>query len=693
MAKKDERAPYAETPDSRKLSALQAKRLADLSGLEAKELVGQTVATVLDKHRWIIDPPFALFRKICGKVVRKDPVTGVEYPVPFATVHVEDTDCSLVWYGPPGWKWGWFYPLFCHREEIATVKTDECGRFCVYIPWFDIDWILRWRKHRICFRDIFVRPSIFDLIPEELRPIPERGPFPPDPDPGPLRLPELPPSVLSRLTAGATRHIADRLAATRAPRAFGGPEPETSGLEVRAFTEELSPPLAREFRDVDLSAPEQGRGLQTIRNTLAGKLNVDSRVLERFDPRRFIGPFFRCFDVWLPEWSLILDVPDITFRVTQDVNNDGTEETIYGEGFFDVRWNAGAIPNTTLYASSNALVSHSCNTPVVPCGNQPAILYVGLMPLTNPPGPPPDPYHDAVEGYATRPNRPHPSGNINQPPPLPLAATPFCRTLQLFGCVELAGAAYYRIRYSIDNGGTFQPFVGLTWPLNRPSPPWQIWPVSDGDGWYEVVPAAQGWNPPNLLLEWPTSAAGKYILRLELGDGVKNVIATAPDVALQIDNTGPTVVFDQLSWKFASEPDSAFDQPGRSLLGICPTIHRGSTPADVEVLMKVSVSALHLRDASISASGCGGAAPALTADPSNHTEHWHMNPADNGEQFYARYLIDEATSPEGAYVFGCYAASRAFNPAGHDNGHVFDWNYEALEIYTNPAIAVAVVNS
>ena len=106
-----------------------------------KELVGQTVANVLDKHRWIIDPPLVLFRKICGQVVRKDPVTGVEYPVPFATVHVEDTDCGLVWYGPPGWKWGWFYPLFCHREEIATVKTDECGRFCVYVPWFDIDWI------------------------------------------------------------------------------------------------------------------------------------------------------------------------------------------------------------------------------------------------------------------------------------------------------------------------------------------------------------------------------------------------------------------------------------------------------------------------------------------------------------------------------------------------------------------------
>ena len=133
---------------------------------------------------------------------------------------------------------------------------------------------------------------------------------------------------------------------------------------------------------------------------------------------------------------------------------------------------------------------------------------------------------------------------------------------------------FYRIQYSVDNGATFQPFVGLTWPLNRRSAPWQIWPVSDGAGWYPVIPAADNWSPPNLLLEWSTSAAGKYILRLQLGDAIKNVIATAPDVALQIDNTAPTVMFDQLSWKFASEPDSAFSLPGRSLLGICPTIHR-----------------------------------------------------------------------------------------------------------------------
>ena len=184
-----------------------------------------------------------------------------------------------------------------------------------------------------------------------------------------------------------------------------------------------------------------------------------------------------------------------------------------------------------------------------------------------------DPYHDAAVGYAKRQisrTRRAISSSCSQAARLyAVFADPAALRLR-----RVAQAVFYRIQYSVDNGATFQPFVGLTWPLNRPSAPWQIWPVSDGAGWYPVIPAADNWSPPNLLLEWSTSAAGKYILRLQLGDAIKNVIATAPDVALQIDNTAPTVMFDQLSWKFASEPDSAFSLPGRSLLGICPTIHR-----------------------------------------------------------------------------------------------------------------------
>jgi hypothetical protein len=45
-------------------------------------------------------------------------------PVPNATVHVEDTDCSFVFYSPPGWPmWTWLFPFNCNREEIASATN------------------------------------------------------------------------------------------------------------------------------------------------------------------------------------------------------------------------------------------------------------------------------------------------------------------------------------------------------------------------------------------------------------------------------------------------------------------------------------------------------------------------------------------------------------------------------------------
>ena len=241
--------------------------------------------------------------------------------------------------------------------------------------------------------------------------------------------------MLSRMTAGAARHIADRLAAGHAARVFGGQQMTATGIEVRAFTEELAPRSPASSETSTCPWPSRQRTCRPFRKTLAARLNVDVKVLERFDPRQYIGPFFRCFDVWLPEWSLILDVPDITFRVTQDVNNDSTQDDLR-RGASSMCVGRRPLPNTTLYAWGNALVSHTCSVPEVPCGNQPAILYAGLMPLTNPPGPV-DPYHDAAVGYAKRDKSAAPVGRSRRAAPKPLASTPFSRTLQLYGCVEL----------------------------------------------------------------------------------------------------------------------------------------------------------------------------------------------------------------------------------------------------------------
>ena len=166
-------------PAQQKLTDVSASRLAAISGIEAKQLAGATVVDIREKFGHLIEPHLLFFRKVCGKVVKTDPSTGVQYPVPYATVEVEDTDCSLLGFFPVEQPWGWFFPFSCRREVIASVRTDACGNFCVWVPRWDIDWVLRWRAERVCFPIIFERPNWRDiierLVPERIR---DRGPTP-----------------------------------------------------------------------------------------------------------------------------------------------------------------------------------------------------------------------------------------------------------------------------------------------------------------------------------------------------------------------------------------------------------------------------------------------------------------------------------------------------------------------------------
>ena len=666
-------------PDRRKLTKTQAARLGALAALDSKDLAGLTIADVTDKFKWKINPELLLFRKICGKVVKKDPVTGVEYPVPFATVHVQDTDCSLLWYFPNPWPWGWFFPLFCRREELATVTTDECGNFCVWIPRFDIDWILHWRKLRICFPDIFVRPSIGDLVRI-------KRPFPPDPDPGPLH--GLPVSLVEALSGPAGGKLAQRQFDVHASRTFGAPADDVEDAsDVRAFEHEMPPPLPQEFRramsgQVDVGAKKGFDARDSIRATIAQRAGVDVKRLEALDLNRYIGPFKRCFDVFLPEWHLVLDVPDITFKVTQDTNGDGVEETIYSEGYFDVRWNAGPIPDVKLVASAIAKESHVCNTPDVVCGNVPALLFAGLMPLTDPPN-----YFNAATGYAKRPNRPIPPMG-----PRPDAETPFLGVLQLYGCVNVTNAQFYRVLLSTDDGGSFSAITGLQWNI-YPIPPGPPVTVSaDASGWYPVIPNPADFHPARMVIEWPTPTLGKHVLKIEIGDAAKAHIGESATVAIQTDNTAPTVTFNKLKWKFSFESDSHFDDPGRDLLVTCPTIRRGAVAQTIEVQFEATIAANHLRDGYIYVTTCAGASLTALPAPAPHTSHFHEDVSDNSEFLSGRFEI-LATYEEGAYTFGVRANSRAMNPAGGDGGHLADWEYDPVYSYSQPTIHVAIVDA
>jgi len=71
-----------------------AGRLAALSGLAPDQLKGLTLAEITKTFPYVIDPKILFFRKVCGTVVKADSATGVQAPVPFATVQVENTDAN-----------------------------------------------------------------------------------------------------------------------------------------------------------------------------------------------------------------------------------------------------------------------------------------------------------------------------------------------------------------------------------------------------------------------------------------------------------------------------------------------------------------------------------------------------------------------------------------------------------------------
>ena len=152
-------------PDQRPIGRAQADYLAEIADVPAEKLVGRPIAELDELLRWRIDPELLFFRRVCGRVVRRDPATGIVQGVPNATVHVEDTDCSFLGLFPVENRlWWWFWPISCRREVIATTTTDECGNFCVFIPRWDIDRILRFRLRSGSASRTSSRPNLRDLI-------------------------------------------------------------------------------------------------------------------------------------------------------------------------------------------------------------------------------------------------------------------------------------------------------------------------------------------------------------------------------------------------------------------------------------------------------------------------------------------------------------------------------------------------
>src|SRR2546426_5114150 len=376
------------------------------------------------------------------------------------------------------------------------------------------------------------------------------------------------------------RNTARRLATAESTIAFGRPTKElTDAMDKPAFPLSVPPPRPDKLRET--FQKEQGRGVARI----LGLAGDQAERMAHLDLKRYIGPFLRCEDVIVPEFVPIFDVPDITFRVTQDTNGDGTEEVIYSEGFFDVRWNAGAIPPVTLHANQTAISSLICEPPPqdLPCA-QPGIYLAGNMPLINPtPAPPGSPYVNTTNGYAVRPNRPHASGRADEVPAASIEATaPFEGVLNLWGCNHHGSdgtpAAFYKVlsQTSTDNGASWSPPVPIfdDWFVFRVvgSPPVLQYRhiTPDAAGWYEVVPEGEGWLPSDkLILQWHNPPDGFHRLSLQLGNASKTPIgALTPAVPMRIDNSGPHAEFIKLRWR--KLPAGSWTEVGLS----CPTIRR-----------------------------------------------------------------------------------------------------------------------
>jgi hypothetical protein len=669
------------SPDERKLGAISAARLAGLSGLDAAELEGETVAALSQRLRWAVDPEFFLFAYVCGQVVTNDPATGKNVPVPYATVEIVNTVCDCWGYFPEPWPFGWLYPVHGVREVLGTVTTDECGNFCFWVPRFDLEWIRRWRLERVCFEQIFVKPTIGDLL--------ARAAGQGNPDPGPLASRLRPGGDLAATLGPISSTL---LSAARAAGGFGDSTRAVSSLlNLPAFPAGLTPPLPARAAE----------GSNTTARIAEGPSVAAPAAI---DPGRYIGPFLRCVDLIVPEWYLFLAVPDISLTITQG------SQTIY-EGAFDIAWGSSPIPPVTIQASPIATGSALCSGPGVD-GEEPGFQYVGLLPVSAP-------YasggtYEASTGIATRVNQPQPPHvtctcdvtDLTVTPTCP-ADAPFSGELYLYGGT-LAGASYYRIaaEYAADPGlpsapSTFTPTGYLlgTWTVPTPSGDVYIAPSDPTNGWYEIPADETGWGGyTNMLMAWGGMADGVYRLTLEFADAARNPLGTTPpQLRLVINNAAPTPTPFQLRWQptdasFTIDP-TAWQSLYPAPAGACPIVHRAGQPIAIEVT--VGASSPYLYEAWVSPDSCAsGAGLTINSWSSAQGPSWVYTAAGESSYAFTGVYALPATAPAGCYGFTMFAATSAFNSAGGfasdpvENG----WCVVDTPNYVEPSVSFAVVD-
>jgi hypothetical protein len=338
---------FPEAPDDPSIHTVsegQAERLSALSSIPKAELARLPFAEVSDRLRPLIDRKLLCFRRFGGRVVEAQ-ANGQTRPVSFGTVEVYDTELRLLAWSPPGSIFSWLYPFGIRRERLATMTTDERGRFGVWIPRFDVDHYLRWRLERPCHLEWLRKPTLLDVLAEREA----ISPLPPGADFRPL-------AIDHQVLAHAARVLGGRAVARLRTLAAALVAETDAALARPAFVHKLRPPMPASV--AELLEPEHRRRLEV-------RVGTPMHALAGLDPRRFYGPVLRCRTVLLPQWCTVLDVPDLTFEVAQGVDGDGRPQVIYGDGLFDVRWDAGAIGEIVLEIDPSAIASPHCNASTV----------------------------------------------------------------------------------------------------------------------------------------------------------------------------------------------------------------------------------------------------------------------------------------------------------------------------------------
>lgn len=616
--------------ENRKLTASQVAFLAREASLPAERIADLRIIDVADTLGAYLDPFWMFNRKICGRVVQRDPLTGELRGVPGATVAVQDTDCSG-WFRRIG-GFRWFYPFNCTRDTIATAVTDECGNFCVWIPRWLFEWIHMWRKERICVQ--LDRPRLVDIvdppIDQDLPIIRDPGWIDPPPEPvlrfDPLvdnasadRIGEL----VSDLGPGSSRVRLDRMLA--APLQLPPPAPP-SAVDLVGYTPEPEGP-------VDFHQP--------------------------------FGPYWVCRDIYVPEWHVVHDVPDITFRVTQQINGNDVE--VYSEGYFEVRWDDTGSGDVVLEANELAVSTDDCDgLDGIICQDIAAIISASEMPLDQSTSPL---FHDDATGFGVRVNRPSASSTEWVSPPSFVAngESPIADTLVLRGCVHIDSAHYYRVMY--DRGAGPEPITGTSWPA------WHatlgiITIAPDIDGWIEIQDLIGGYQ--HLLMKWPTVRYpnASYDVWLEVADASKSQLQRSAGHTFVLDNSYPT--FSQFDVRYRVGGVGAFDP---LVLGDCPKIFRG-TEQKVEIEVSWRAGADHLRNARVWMIGCNGGDPMPDA-ATNASWYWQTSGAtDTGAHTVLFTIPGEAKA--GCYSLTRKAVSRAYNPGtARFDPSSFYWQNEA----------------